>query len=232
MKPTTTRRTAGAALALTALLALPGAALAQDDMGTAMVRVLHGSPDAPAVDVYADGGAILGDVPFGVVSEYLEVPGGTYRIQVVPAGASLEEGPVVIDAPLTFEGGTMTTVAATNSLASIEAQVIADVPAPVAEGTQVRVVHFSADAPAVDVALDGGDVVVAALAYPSATGYLDLPAGEYDLEIRAAGSTDVAFDIPALTLEAGKSYSAFAIGSLADGSFTVLPALDASTELG
>ena len=91
----------------------------------------------------------------------------------------------------------------------------------------MRVVHFSADAPAVDIALDGGDVVAENLAYPNAAGYLDLPEGEYDLEIRPTGTTDVAFDIDPLPLAGGTSYTVFAIGSLADGSFTVLPAVDA-----
>jgi hypothetical protein len=213
--------------ALAAALALPGAALAQDE--NAMVRVLHGSPDAPAVDVYANGSVILSNVPFGQISEYLSVPAGEYQIQVVPTGATLEEGPVVIDATLPFAAGTMTTVAATNALASIEAKVIPDAPMPSETETQVRVVHLSADSPAVDVALDGGDVVVPGLAYPDASEYLTLPAAEYDLEVRPAGTTDVAFDIDPLMLDAGMSYSAFAIGSLADGTFMVLPAVDAQS---
>jgi hypothetical protein len=218
---------AGAAATLAAVIALPGAALAQDE--NAMVRVLHGAGDAPAVDVYANGGVVLENVAFGQISDYLSVPAGEYQIQVVPTGATLEEGPVVIDTPLTLESGTMTTVAATGSLAAdLAVQVIADAPAPSTEGTQIRVAHFSFDAPAVDIALDGGDVVVSNLAYPDATAYLDLPAGEYDLEIRPTGTTDVAFDIPPLTLDAGTSYSAFAVGGLSDGSFTVVPAVDAA----
>jgi hypothetical protein len=232
MAPTTNRLRglvlgAGAAATLAAVIAVPGAALAQDE--NAMVRVLHGAGDAPAVDVYANGGVVLENVAFGQISDYLSVPAGEYQIQVVPTGATLEEGPVVIDATLPFEAGTMTTVAATGSLASgIAPQVIADAPAPTADGTQVRVSHLAFDAPAVDIAVDGGDVVVPGLEYPVTTDYLSLPAGEYDLEIRPAGTTDVAFDIDPLTLDAGTSYSAFAVGSLADGSFTVVPAVDAA----
>ena len=217
----------GAAAALAAMMALPAGAFAQDEEA-AKVRVGHFSPDAPAVDVYANGGAILTDVPFGVLSEYLEVPGGTYTIEVVAAGADPADGAVIGPVDLDFAAGTMTTVAATNVLASIEAQVLADAPVPQEGIAQVRVVHFSADAPAVDIALDGGDVVVPELAYPNAAGYLDLPEGEYDLEIRPAGTTDVAFDIEPLALDGGNSFTVFAIGSLADGTFTVLPALDAS----
>ena len=221
----------GTAVALAAVMAIPALAAA-DNHDSAKVRVGHFSPDAPAVDVYANGGAILEDVPFGVISEYLEVPGGTYEIAVVAAGADLADGAVIGPVELDFAEGTMTTVAATNNLETIEAQVIADEPMPQDGIAQVRVVHFSADAPAVDVALDGGDVVVENLEYPNATeAYLDLPEGEYDLEIRPTGTTDVAFDIDPLDLPGGNSFTVFAIGSLADGSFTVLPALDASVEM-
>jgi len=221
----------GSAVALAAVMAIPAFAAA-DGHENAKVRVGHFSPDAPAVDVYANGGAILEDVPFGVLSDYLEVPGGTYSIAVVAAGADPADGAVIGPVDLDFAAGTMTTVAATNVLESIEAQVIADEPNPQDGIAQVRVVHFSADAPAVDIALDGGDVVVENLEYPNATeAYLDLPEGEYDLEIRPTGTTDVAFDIDPLDLPGGNSFTVFAIGSLADGSFTVLPAADAAVEM-
>jgi hypothetical protein len=217
----------GAAAALAAMMALPAGAFAQDEE-MAKVRVGHFSPDAPAVDVYANGGAILSGVEFGQLSEYLEVPGGTYTIEVVAAGADPADGAVIGPVDLDFAAGTMTTVAATNVLESIEAQVLADAPVPQDGIAQVRVIHYSADAPGVDIALDGGDVVVENLEYPNAAGYLDLPEGEYDLEIRPTGTTDVAFDIDPLMLDGGNSFSVFAIGSLADGTFTVLPALDAA----
>ncbi len=217
----------GTAVALAATVAVPFATAAQDD-ATAKVRVGHFSPDAPAVDVYAGDDAILTDVEFGDLSDYLEVPGGTYSIAVVAAGADPADGAVIGPVDLDFAAGTMTTVAATNTLENIEAQVLADDPTPSGDTAQVRVVHFSADAPAVDIAPDGGDALITDLAYPNATEYNNLPGGKYDLEIRAAGTEDVAFDIPEITLTDGISYSVFAIGSLADESFTVLPAVDAS----
>ena len=103
--------------------------------GKAWVRVLHGSPDAPAVDVKANDANILTNVPFGVISDYLPVDGGTYNIKVCAAGTTT----CVIDADLTFTAGKKYTVAATNLLASIEAQVLEDTAAANAEQAQVRV---------------------------------------------------------------------------------------------
>ena len=215
----------GMAAALAAAAVIPTVAVAQDAM--AEVRVLHGAGDAPAVDVYAGGGLIVEGLEYATITDYLEVPAGEYQIQVVPSGARLDEGPVVIDAALTFDADTLTTVAATGSLAAgIQPQVLLDTPVPTADGSQVRVVHYSFDAPAVDIAPDGGDALITDLAFPNDTGYIDLPAGAYDLEIRAAGTDTVAFDIPELTLDPGTSYSVFAVGGLADGSFTVVPAVD------
>jgi hypothetical protein len=208
-----------AALAL-ASIAVPVAAA--DD---AMVRVLHASPDAPAVDVKVDDANVLTNVPFKTISEYLAVPGGTYNIKVCATGTDT----CVIDADLTFEAGKMYTVAATNVLASIEAQVLVDAPAPTADKTQVRVVHFSADTPAVDVLTqDGSTKVVENLAYPDATDYLTLEPASYDLKVCAtADNTVCPLDPGALELAAGTSYSVFAVGSLAGETLDAVVAIDA-----
>jgi hypothetical protein len=180
--------------------------------GKAWVRVLHGSPDAPAVDVKANGANILTNVPFGVTSDYLPVDGGTYNIKVCATGTDT----CVIDADLTFTAGKKYTVAATDLVASIDAQVIEDTATANAQQAQVRVVHFSADTPAVDVLTqDGSAKVVENLSYPNATGYLALAAGTYDLKVCANADNSVCpLDPGPLTLSAGTAYSVFAIGSL------------------
>ncbi|MBI3746580.1 MAG: DUF4397 domain-containing protein [Chloroflexi bacterium] len=196
----------------------------------AMVRVLHASPDAPAVDVYVNGakvGAPLAGLTFGELSSYVALPAGTYNLKVCTA-ADASVCPIVANG-VALAAGTHYTIAATNVLASIEAQVITDAPAPVAGKTQVRVVHFSADTPAVDVLTqDGSAKVVDNLAYPKATGYLTLPVGSYDLKVCAqADNTVCPLDPGALSLEAGRSYSVFAIGSLAGTTLKAVVGVDA-----
>ncbi len=62
--------------------------------GNARVTVFHGIEDAPAVDVIlADGTVLASGLAYGR-STVLNVPAGTYDIQVVPSGAT---SPVVID---------------------------------------------------------------------------------------------------------------------------------------
>lgn len=193
---------------------LAGVASAAD---TAKVRVLHASPDAPAVDVYLDDAKVdaLTNVPFATISGYLDIPAGDHNVKVYATGSTTDP---VIDADVTVAAGARYTIAATNAVASITAQVLEDKPSPDCDSASVRVVHFSADAPAVDVATTGSDpadAVVKNLEYPNATGYVALPAGSYDLEVRLAGTTTVALPLPGVAVEACNAYSVFAIGSAA-----------------
>ena len=195
-------------------LSLAGVASAAD---TAKVRVLHASPDAPAVDIYLDDTIVeaLTNVPFGTLSEYLDVPSGEHNVKVYATGSTTDP---VIDADVTVATGARYTIAATDAVASITAQVIQDEPAPDCDNASVRVVHFSSDAPAVDVAPAGADpvdAVVKNLEYPNATDYVALPAGTYDLEVRLAGTTTVALALPGVAVEACNAYSVLAIGSAA-----------------
>ena len=153
-------------------------------------------------------------------------PGGTYAIKVC-ATADATVCPIDV-AALEVADGVKYTIAATNDLASIEAQVLVDDPSPTADETQVRVVHFSADTPAVDVLTQGGSTkVVENLQYPKATDYLSLPAGSYDLKVCAnADNTVCPLDPGALDLAAGTSYSVFANGSLEGSTLTAAVGVD------
>jgi hypothetical protein len=196
------------------LLFIP-AASAQS--GMAKVRVIHASPDAPAVDVIINGNKVpaLTNVPFFTASGYLDLPAGSYDIQVVPTGATT---PVVIDAKgVALAGGQAYTIAATGKLAEIEATIITEnLAAPAAGKAKVRVYHFSPDAPGVDVKVTGGPTLISNLAFPNASNALEVDAGTYNLEVTPAGAaTPVVINLPNTMLEAGRTYDVFATNLLA-----------------
>ncbi|ELY79530.1 DUF4397 domain-containing protein [Natrinema gari] len=56
------------------------------DAGSVLVRLVHASPDAPAVDVYADDTLLFEDVSFTDATDYVPVPAGQYTLSVRPAG--------------------------------------------------------------------------------------------------------------------------------------------------
>lgn len=202
----------GLAAALMALALVP-AAFAQG--GTARVRVIHASPDAPAVDVFVNGERALTNVPFFTASDYLELPAGTYQIQVAPTGQPASAA--VIDASATVQAGMAYTVAATGLVANIQPTIFADdLSAPAAGNAKIRVYHLSPDAPAVDVKPAGGDALISGLAFPQASDYLEVPAGSYDLQVTPAGGSDVVIDLAGTAVEAGRIYSVFATDVVAE----------------
>ena len=200
-----------------------------DAQAPAQVRVAHLSPDAPNVDVSVDGEQVLSDVPFKTISDYLNVPAGERRIQVTPAGAS---EPIVIDTTVTLEPGTAYTVAARGLLGedSLSASVYVDNREPTADQAQVRLIHASPDAPAVDVAVQGGPLLFENVAFPNASDYLAVDPATVTLEVRPTGTTDAVLTVPDVTLEAATNYTVFAVGLVGDETLSAVIAVDATSE--
>ncbi|WP_265112496.1 DUF4397 domain-containing protein [Halosolutus halophilus] len=73
------------------------------DAGSALVRLVHAAPDAPAVDVYADDQPVFEDVEFTDSSDYVPVPAGAYTVTVRPAG---DPDTIVASFDVTLERGT------------------------------------------------------------------------------------------------------------------------------
>jgi hypothetical protein len=216
--------------AVLALLPLGLAACGDDNgvtgaSGTAQLRVAHLSPDAPPVDVRLNGTVVLRDVSYSTVGSYATVPAGAARIEVVPAGATT---PVVIDATVTLAADTVYTVAATGLVGSSDLRALVLTDDRTTGGqAKVRFVHTGPDAPAVDVAVTGGPVLFANVPFRGSSAYAGVNAGVYDLEVRVAGTSTVALPLPGVRLEAGRNYTVFAIGLLANRSLEALPAVDA-----
>jgi hypothetical protein len=191
----------------------------------AELRVAHLSPDAPAVDVYVDGQRVVPGASYLAVTAHLAVLPGEHRVRVVPAGAS---SPAVIDATLNLASGSATTVAATGLLADIGPTVLGDERSAPAGSARVRFVHASPDAPSVDVAVTGGAVLFANVAFREEDGYITVPAGTYDLEVRVAGTSAVALPLPDVVLAGATSYTVFAVGLLGNGTLGALPVVDSN----
>jgi hypothetical protein len=207
---------ATAAAPLDALLTVDNATPNPGDV--ARVRVIHNSPDAPAVDVRVNGAVAFANLPFGGITAQAALPSGTYDIQVEPAGAG-GAGPFVIDVDVPLAAGTDYTILASGTLAEIFPAVLTDTnaQAPAAGNARVRFFHGSPDAPAVDIALLGGPVVIAGAMFGDDAA-IEVPAGSYDLEVRVAGTDVNVLELRGLAFAAGSEYTAYASGLVADGS--------------
>lgn len=183
----------------------------KDDDDPAFIRVVHLSPDAPAVDVHADADPtpFVAGLAFPDATPIVEVEPDTYDVEVSPAGGY--PGTVVIPddgsaIELTLDAGTTTNVLAVGLLASIEAITATDDPRSIATYAKVRLIHASPTAGDVDVYvtapgvtdLSGETPVATDVAFKDNSGFVPLDnvadpgAADYDITITAAGSTTAA----------------------------------------
>ncbi|MGK0619959.1 DUF4397 domain-containing protein [Meiothermus cerbereus] len=90
--------------------------------GVAKVRIVHASPDAPAVDVALKGGPVLfRNLAFNQVSGYGLVPAGAYNLEVRPTGTTNVALPLE---GVAFEGGKVYSVFAVGLLAGETLEVV------------------------------------------------------------------------------------------------------------
>lgn len=207
----------------------------QDDVpvtaGSARVFVFHGAENAPAVDVYvtepdtelAPGVAPLGTFAYTQTLGPVEVPAGDYRIRVTAAG---DPDQVVLydSGTIGLVGGDDFTIAAvSNTNVGADTQPVSlvvmtgagSIEFPTADTpTALQAVHASPDAGLVDIVVDGG--VAASIDFTEATGYLQVPAGTYNIAVNPAGSMESAIGPVDLDLAAGIRHDVVAVGSAVD----------------
>ena len=188
------------------------------------LQVLHGSPDAPAVNVLVDGQAVLTDFDYKDGSGWVVLDEGTYSIQVdgiLPGGDATVIGPV----DLTFDRGMTYTIAAVNDVANIEPVVIEQSNEDVTAGSaRLFVLHAAAAAPTVDVFVTapGADLTteapVGTFAFRGTIGPAEVPAGDYQIRVTAAGNAAaVVYDSGTVTLAGGDDFVIAAVPNTSGG---------------
>jgi len=214
--------------AIAALLLADATASAQSPTGR--VRVMHASPDTPAVDIFVDGAKAVTALAFPEDTGYVALPAGTHNVKVF-VSPSDGTGTPALEADLNVAAGKDYTVLAVGLVGdgSLALLPLEDNNAtPAAGKAYVRLIHASPDAPAVDVAVAGTSTLVFSnVAFKGVGAYTPVDAATYNLDVRAAGTATVAKSVTGLALKARAVYTVVAVGLLGDGSLQVLPLLDA-----
>ncbi|GAX90680.1 DUF4397 domain-containing protein [Effusibacillus lacus] len=177
----------------------------------AMVRVVHASPDAPAADVYVDGKPAITGLVFKQATGYLSLSPGRHEVKIYPSSARGKGNPV-IKQTLTVEAGMKYSAAAVGKLANLELLVTSNAKMGTEGKAKVRFIHASPDAPAVDIAVKGGDVLFVNVPFKGIANYQEVTPGKVDLEVRAAGTQDVVLTLPGIELQPNTVYSVYAAG--------------------
>lgn len=220
-------------LAVGGLSAIEPLILTRPDLPIAVdrfrVQIVHAAPQAPMVDVYVTApDANLNESSPLVTASFQEsldatsVEAGDYQIRITIAG---DNSSVVFDSgTVNLAAGADLLIAAIENVGPGEQPVnllIVDSSGATelldsATPTSVRVVHASADAPAVDVIANDGfeQPLIADLAFGEFAGYVDLTSATYNIKVVPTGETTPAVIEADLDLAAGTQYNVIALNTL------------------
>ena len=204
--------------------------------GNVKIRVVHGAPGVPTVDIYVTApGASLPAAPtipglaYTAVApasgaKALEISGGSYEIRATVTGDSTHT--VVYDSgsvSLPANADLLVTAIPASGVSPVgllvapsgaAAAVLAD------SRAAIRVGHLSPNVPAVDVSLDDAGTSTSVLAlsnvsFPADSGYTVVPAGSYDASVALASNPATpVLTLSGASLAANTSTSVLAIGLL------------------
>lgn len=201
-----------------------GANILLDTNTPASVRVVHASPDAPAVDVIANdtfASPLISNLSFHQSVGYVDLPADTYNIKVVPTGTT---APAVINADLTLEAGTAYNVIASDVLANIQPLVLTADNRAIATEAKLRVVHASPAAGDVDIYLvsPGTDIntvdpTLSDVPFMADTGFLSVTPEDYQVIVTAADSKVAAIGPADISLDAAGVYTIIAKDAVGGG---------------
>lgn len=183
--------------------------------GNATVYVVHGVPGV-TVDVYVNGDLTLPDFAPETITDAISLPAGTYDIDIVPAAAAPK--------PNTITVGTGLIVGSATVEAGKNYSVVAHLSYPkgfaitayendlssVADGSSRVTVRHDANAPAVNI-LVNGSAGIENLANPQEASAV-LPADTYDFGVQVAPSGPTVLELPDTAIPAGKLVIVYAIG--------------------
>ncbi|MEA2511158.1 MAG: hypothetical protein QOJ59_645 [Thermomicrobiales bacterium] len=204
----------------------PATTVAQDPTappaeGPATIRAVYAFPGGPSIDLLVDGQPIGQNLAFGAASEYAPVAPGTHQVQVVPTGQQADAALTTTE--VDAQSGTAYIVTVLGTTNAVEAKVNEVKLEPVGQGqARVRFIHASPDTGSIDVAIAGGDELAGGLDFKSDSDYMEIDAGTYTLELRAADGGELLLSAPDVVFEQGRIYDVVVLGQVADKSLTLL----------
>lgn len=194
------------------------------------IRLLHASPDAPAVDIYANENLIARNLQYKGFTDYFPVPAGSYNIRVFTTGQKLNP---VLSTNVMIPAGSILTIAVVGSASSLGILSVSDRMMPIPPSkTRIRFVHLSPNTPSVDVTLQNGTKLFSDVEYKEITNYITVDPGLYTLQARIAGTSQVALNVPNVRIKPNRFYTIYAVGLTGENpTLQMLVALDGNSYL-
>lgn len=187
----------------------------------AVVRIVHASPDAPAVDINLNGSASLSNLDYGQVTDIIVQRPGNLNVAVLGRLPGTARPTVIGPANIPLAAGGAYAVLAVNKVSAIEPLVVTRDSSTVSSSSvRLQVVHAAPAAPAVSVFVTtpganlAASAPVGSFAFKGVLGPATINAGDYQIRVTPSGATSpVIYDSGTVTLAGGSDLLVVALES-------------------
>jgi hypothetical protein len=212
-------------LLLAAIIAVVWPALGCSS-GTAQARLLNASPGEAGLDGMVNGSSFASNVTFGTVSKYSSVTSGLVMLEIEPAGSLSGQ----LNETVSLQSNMPHTVMVAGYPPNISTAILTDnSSAPSAGNILLRVINASPSLGTADVyvvapntALDSVRPTVSFLVFESASNYVSLAAGRYEVVFTETGQTVPVISSGSLTFTTGQVHSIVGVNGAVTGYTTVV----------
>src|SRR6202022_1633799 len=168
--------------------------LAAADTGVSRLRLVYLSSDSTPVDFYVDHVKALSGLGYRTITSYMDVSPSAHFYEVRRAGAPADSAPLT-QITANLGAGEYYSMVAAGKIDEMKSSVLDDAapPNPPPDYCVARFLHAALQVQKVDVVINGTTVRDSGISFMEASGYQKMPAGTYDIEVRAAGTSQVIY---------------------------------------
>jgi hypothetical protein len=188
---------------------------------TASVRVLNASPGEGSITASVGGTSVASNLAYATASGYASVTSGSETLEVSPSSSSTS----IVNESISLESSTSYTVMIANYSTSVASVVLTDNnSAPASGDMNLRIIQAAPSLPTADVyvvapgtSLASVSPTMSSLSFESASSYLPLTAGSYEIYFTPPGQKTSYIDSGPLTFSAGQVRSLVGLDGSAGG---------------
>jgi hypothetical protein len=185
----------------------------------ALLTFIQASPDQPTLDFSLDNNRInYSPLAYGDHIDYFQAYTGRRNVNFY----NHSSGNAILSDTIHLNQNVAYSLFLVNTTAAPQILLLTDtVSRPPAGGAGIRFINLSPDAPAVDLAITGGTVLVPNKGFKGYSSFANIGGNTtYNLEVRQAGTTTVLATLPNVALNSGFVYTIWLHGLVASTSTT------------
>ncbi|KMT23151.1 DUF4397 domain-containing protein [Clostridium cylindrosporum] len=180
------------------------------------IRILHASPDAPSVDIVANGGLIAKNLNYKDFTSYLKVIPGNYNIKIYPSG---NMSVTTLNTNVKIPPYSILTLVIGDNLSDLKLFVVPDNTRKVVENKAlVRFSNLSPRSNSIDTYLKNGKQLFKGVNFGEYTNYIEIPPGVYSFQFKPEDSNSVILSVPNTHLKASNAYTIYFVGESSNNS--------------